>query len=63
MVRLEWGLTFEGTKRMRVAFMTLLRHTLPELYTHLEAVRPTTRMRILGSSVKSAYTLPAHTYL
>jgi hypothetical protein len=37
MSRLEWGLTFEGRKQMMVFFMTLLRHTLPDLYFHLEA--------------------------
>mmetsp|Transcript_14632 Transcript_14632/g.44681 ORF Transcript_14632/g.44681 Transcript_14632/m.44681 type:complete len:143 (+) Transcript_14632:628-1056(+) len=37
MTRLEWGFTFEGRKQMIVFFMTLLRHTLPELYFHLEA--------------------------
>ena len=34
--RLDWALTFEGCKQMTVAFMTLLRHTLPELYSFLE---------------------------
>lgn len=36
MKRLEWALTFDGCKQMTVAFMTLLRHTLPELYLFLE---------------------------
>ena len=36
MKRLEWSLTFDGCKQMTVAFMTLLRHTLPELYSFLE---------------------------
>ena len=36
MKRLEWALTFDGCKQMTVAFMTLLRHTLPELYVFLE---------------------------
>jgi len=36
MKRLEPGLTFEGCKEQTVTFMTLLRHTLPELYQYLE---------------------------
>ena len=36
MKRLEWALTFDGCKEMTVAFMTLLRHALPELYSFLE---------------------------
>lgn len=36
MKRLRRGLTFEGSKQMVVTFMTLLRHTLPELYSYLE---------------------------
>ena len=36
MKRLEWVLTFEGRKQMTVAFTTLLRHALPELYSFLE---------------------------
>ena len=36
MKRLEWSLTFEGCKQMTVAFMTLLRHTMPELCFFLE---------------------------
>ena len=36
MKRLEWALTFDGCKQMTVAFMTLLRHMLPELYSFLE---------------------------
>ena len=36
MKRLEWALTFEGCKQMTVAFMTLLRHTAPEMYAFLE---------------------------
>jgi hypothetical protein len=35
MKRLEWALTFDGCKQMTVAFMTLLRHMLPELYFFL----------------------------
>ena len=36
MKRVQWGLAFEGAKQMVVTFMTLLRHTLPELYSYLE---------------------------
>ena len=36
MKRLDWALTFDGQKQMTVAFMTLLRHALPEVYTFLE---------------------------
>jgi len=36
MKRLDWALTFPGCKQMTVAFMTLLRHTLPELCSFLE---------------------------
>ena len=36
MKHLEWALTFDGLKQMTVAFMTLLRHMLPELYSFLE---------------------------
>ena len=36
MRRLEWALTFEGCKQMAVTFMTLLRHTLPDLYFYFE---------------------------
>lgn len=36
MKRLVWSMSFEGVKRMTVTFMTLLRHTLPELYQYLE---------------------------
>lgn len=32
----ERGLSFEGCKQMHVTFMTLLRHTLPELYRTFE---------------------------
>ena len=36
MKRLDWLLTFDGLKQMKVAFMTLLRQMMPELYTFLE---------------------------
>jgi len=36
MKRLEFALSFDGCKQMTVAFMTILRHTLPELYSYLE---------------------------
>uniref|UniRef100_A0A7S4FBJ3 Rab-GAP TBC domain-containing protein n=1 Tax=Chrysotila carterae TaxID=13221 RepID=A0A7S4FBJ3_CHRCT len=36
MNRLGGGLTFAGCKRQTVTFMTLLRHTLPDLYQYLE---------------------------
>jgi len=36
MKRLQLVLTFDGAKKMVVTFMTLLRHTLPELYSYLE---------------------------
>lgn len=36
MKRLTWPMSFEGCKQMTVTFMTLLRHTLPELYVFFE---------------------------
>ena len=36
MKKLEWSVAFEGCKQMTVTFMTLLRHTLPELYFYFE---------------------------
>lgn len=36
MKRLVWSMSFEGIKQMKVTFMTLLKHTLPELYLFLE---------------------------
>ena len=36
MKRLVWSMSFDGCKQMTVTFMTLLRHTLPELYLFLE---------------------------
>jgi hypothetical protein len=36
MKRLEWAHSFAGCKQMTVAFLTLLRHALPELYSFFE---------------------------